>query len=137
MSEPRQYDVFLSYSSHDQPWVREFTSALREEGVKGWFDAHDIKPGDRWQDRVEEALRGSRTLVMVLTSDSVNRPWTFFELGAAVADGKRIVPVLAENVEISELPPLVRQYQFVREQSPQDAARKVAEAVHHVELADV
>lgn len=134
MSE-RHYDVFLSYSAHDRPWVREFASALRAAGVKGWFDAHEIKPGDRWQDRVEEALRQSRTLVMVLTADSVSRPWTFFELGAAVADGKRIVPVLTEDVEISELPSLVRQYQFVREHSPEEAARKVAQAVHDVAIA--
>jgi hypothetical protein len=135
MSE-RHYDVFLSYSAHDRPWVRQFASALRAAGVKGWFDASDIKPGDRWQDRVEEALRQSRTLVMVLTADSVSRPWTFFELGAAVADGKRIVPVIAEDFDISALPPLVRQYQFVREHSPEDAARKVAQAVSEAAIPD-
>lgn len=129
MPETHQYDVFLSYSSHDQPWVREFASALREAGVKGWFDAHDLLPGERWRDRIEQALRQSRILVMVLTADSVTRPWTFFELGAAVADKKRIVPVLAEGVDISELPPLVRLYQFVHEPSPREAAKRVAEAV--------
>lgn len=135
MADPQHYDVFLSYTAHDVPWVQAFASALRRSGVKG-FDAHEIKPGDRWQNRVEEALRESRTLVMVLTSDSVSRPWTFFELGAAIADGKRIVPVLAGDFDESNLPALVRQYQFVREPSPEEAARKVAEAVNDFAVAE-
>lgn len=125
----RAYDVFLSYSSASQPWVRKFTQALTASGITTWFDAHEILPGDRWQDQIEKALRQSRVLVMVLTLESVQRPWTFFELGAALADGKRIVPVLSEGVEPGDIPALVRQFQFVREKSPEAAAKRVAEAV--------
>jgi hypothetical protein len=123
------YDVFLSYSSASQPWVREFTDALTASGITGWFDAHDILPGDRWQEQIEKALRQSRVLIMVLTPESIQRPWTFFELGAALADKKRIVPVLSEGVDPADIPAVVRQFQFVREQSPEAAAKRVAEAV--------
>src|SRR5947209_17176932 len=86
--EPRRgtYDVFLSYSSASQPWVRKFTDALTASGITAWFDAHEILPGERWQDQIEKALRQSRVLIMVLTPESIQRPWTFFELGAALAD---------------------------------------------------
>lgn len=66
---------------------------------------------------------------MVLTPESVQRPWTFFELGAALADKKRIVPVLSDDVDPAEIPAIVRQFQFVREKSPEAAAKRVAEAV--------
>ncbi len=128
-SKHRSYDIFLSYSSASQPWVREFTEALTAAGVSTWFDAHDILPGDRWQAQIEKALRQSRVLIMVLTPESVQRPWTFFELGAALAGGKRIVPVLSDDVDPADIPPVVRQFQFVREKSPEAAARRVAEAV--------
>jgi len=36
---------------------------------------------------------------------------------------------LSEGVEIADVPLLVRQFQFVREKSPQMAAKRVAEAV--------
>ncbi len=125
----RPYDVFLSYSSASQPWVRKFTDALTASGITTWFDAHEILPGDRWQDKIEKALRQSRVLIMVITPESVQRPWTFFELGAALADGKRIVPVLSEGVDPGDIPALVRQFQFVREKTPEAAAKRVAEAV--------
>ena len=53
----RSYDVFLSYSSASQPWVRKFTDALTASGVSAWFDAHEILPGERWQAQIERALR--------------------------------------------------------------------------------
>lgn len=128
-SKPRRYDVFLSYSSASLPWVRRFTEALTESGITAWFDAHEILPGERWRDQIEKALRQSRVLIMVLTPESIQRPWTFFELGAALADKKRIVPVLSEEVALADIPTVVRQFQFVREKSPELAAKRVAEAV--------
>lgn len=125
----RTYDVFLSYSSASQPWVREFTEALTKSGISAWFDAHDILPGERWQAQIEKALRQSRVLIMVLTPESLQRPWTFFELGAALAGEKRIVPVLSGDVDPADIPAVVRQFQFVREKSPEAAAKRVAEAV--------
>jgi hypothetical protein len=127
----RSYDVFLSYSSASQPWVRKFTDALTASGVSAWFDAHEILPGERWQAQIEKALRQSRVLILVLSPESVQRPWTFFELGAALADGKRIVPVLSDDVDPADIPAVVRQFQFVREKSPEAAAKRVAEAVMH------
>jgi len=129
--EPKQrpYDVFLSYSSASEPWVRKFTAALTATGISAWFDAHEILPGERWQAQIEKALRQSRVLILVLTPESVQRPWTFFELGAALAGGKRIVPVLSDDVDPADIPAVVRQFQFVREKSPEAAAKRVAEAV--------
>lgn len=136
MTEKRKYDVFLSYSSDDRDWASEIVAALKDSGVSTWFDAHEIVPGDRWQPRLEEALRESRVLILIVSPKSLSRPWTFFEVGAAVADSKRIVPVLADDVDVSNLPPLLQQYQSVKERSPREAARRVAEAVAHASVDD-
>jgi TIR domain len=127
----RTHDVFLSYahSSADQPWVREFQDALAAAGVTTFFDAHEIMAGVRWGDQIAKALRQSRVLIMLLTPESIRSPSTFFELGAALADQKLIVPVLAEGVDPSDVPVFVRQFQSVREKSPEAAAKRVAEAV--------
>ena len=80
-------------------------------------------------DEMEPALRTSRALVVVLTPDSANTPWTLFQLGAAIADYKQIVPVLGEDMTPSELPPFFRKYPFVQDSSPRVAAQKVATAL--------
>lgn len=129
MAEKRDYDIFLSYSSKDKAWVSEFTDALKEAGVKAWFDVSDLTPGERWQDRIQEALRDSRTLVVILSPNNVESPWTFFELGAAVADKKRIIPIIAEDVDPRQLPLLFKQFQFLKESSPREAGKRVAEVL--------
>lgn len=132
MAEKRKYDVFLSYATQDRPWVSEFSAALRHAGVSDWFDAHQLKPGERWQEAIEEALRESKVLVVVVSPHSFQNPWTFFELGAAVGGDKRIIPVIASDVNWNELPPLIKQFQFVREPNPAQAARVVADAIPEI-----
>ncbi|HEX4497655.1 MAG TPA: toll/interleukin-1 receptor domain-containing protein [Thermoanaerobaculia bacterium] len=126
MAEQHSFDVFVSYASSDKPWATEFVSALKEAGVKIWFDKFDLVPGEPWQERIGEALRASRTLVVVLSPHSAESPWTFFELGAAVADHKRIIPVAREDMDWTHLPSPLRHLQILRETSPQEAGRRVA-----------
>lgn len=129
MTDKRRYDVFLSYSFQDQDWVREFESALSESGVEVFFDATQLAPGDRWQERIEEALRESSTLVVVVSPSTFRSTWTFFELGAALAGNKRIIPIVTEAVDVTEIPPLLMQFQFLRESSPRAAGIRVAEVL--------
>lgn len=132
MAENRKYDVFLSYANEDRLWVDEFSSALRRAGVNDWFDAHQLRPGEHLQQAVEQALRASKVLVLMVSPHRFRSPWTYFELGAAVADHKRIIPVIVSDIDWSELPPLVRQLQFVREKSATQAAKVVAEAIPEI-----
>lgn len=129
MPEESNYDVFLSYSHKDQPWVSQFVSSLSKAGVKPWFDKAELSLGDHWRDRIEEALRKSRVVVVLVSPNNIESRWTFFELGAAIADGKRIIPIVTQDMDLKKLPLLLRQYHFLTEPSPQEAARKVAEVV--------
>jgi hypothetical protein len=125
----KHYDVFLSYSHKDKTWVSEFVSTLKTGGVKAWFDPADLVPGDRWQEKIQEALRESGTLIIIISPNSINSPWTFFELGAAIADKKRIIPILLEEVDLSRVPVPIRQFQILKEPSPQKAGKRVAEVI--------
>lgn len=129
MADKKKYDVFLSYSVKDKDWVQAFSSALKKSGVETWFDAAGLTPGERWRDRVEDALRESRSLIAIVSPNSIHSPWTFFEIGAAVADHKRIIPVLTEGVDWTDLPSPLTQFQGLKESGPEDAARKVAAAL--------
>jgi len=130
MTERSDYDVFISHSSKDLPWALEFASALKESGVKAWLDETDVAPGDDWQERFQDALRASRVLVVIILSESnLDDPWTLFQLGAAVAGEKRIVPVVAGEVPSERLPPVLRRYQVLREPSPQEAGKRIARVV--------
>ncbi len=129
MSENRQYRVFLSYSDQDREWVSQFVSALREAGIAALFDVSDIPVGERWDLEIQKALRESSTLIVILSQGSLKNPNIFFELGAAVAGEKRVIPILIGDVDVREIPLNLARIQLLRQPSPTEAAKRVAAAL--------
>jgi nucleoside 2-deoxyribosyltransferase len=126
MSNERDFDVFLSYSGEGRPWAREFANALRSEGIRAWHDEEEITFGDKWVEKMESALRHSPAVVFIITPASLDSPWTFFEIGAAIAGEKRIIPIIIDDIAPEALPRSLRQYQFLRETAPSRAAELIA-----------
>jgi hypothetical protein len=124
----KKYDVYISYARKDEAWVKQFASALKEAGANVWSD-QELEPGERWQESLEAALRESNTLVVVLSPESVESRWTYAELGAAVAGGKKIIPVINQEVDLARAPMLLRKYTALREPSPEKAGKRVAQVI--------
>ena len=97
----RSPQIFLSYSHKDKQWVDIFVRKLKSAGVNIWFDENEIKPGDTWREKLEEGLRLSDSIIMILSPESVSSSNLSFELGAALGMGKKPVylrKVLYETV---------------------------------------
>jgi hypothetical protein len=125
----KQYVVFLSYSYQDRAWVSQFTEALTAAGIHNWFDIGHILPGENWQEKLEEALREAEIMIIFLSEDSVQSPNVLFELGAAVAGEKKIIPVLIVDNEPQTIPAPVSQLVYLRANSPTEAGKRVAEII--------
>jgi TIR domain len=121
--------VFLSYSHEDHVWAKEFAEALKEQGLAIWFDEWELKPGDKTADAMEKALRESQALIFLLGPKSLDKPSLFFEIGAALALKKRIIPVLSEGVERSKMPGVLLHRPHVVRKDPEETALEVARAV--------
>ncbi len=89
------YRVFISHAWADL-WVgQQLDRRIREDaGAETFLDAFDIVKGDDFEDRIFAELRSMNELVVLLTPWSVNRHWLWVEIGAARANGCRIVPIL-------------------------------------------
>jgi ABC-type branched-subunit amino acid transport system substrate-binding protein len=122
-------DVFLSSTDEDKPWAEAFAQALRRQGLSLWFDQWDLKPGDKLNEALDAALRDSETVVLLLGPKSVDRPSLFFELGAALALNKRVIPIVSEGVERSKIPVPFLHVRYLVKKDPQETADEVARAV--------
>ena len=81
MSEPFQYDIFLSHSSKDKPVVRDIAERLKKDGLRVWFDEWDIRPGDSIPAKIEEGLERSRVLVLCMSANAFGSDWAQLESG--------------------------------------------------------
>lgn len=129
MSERKPHDVFVSYAHKDRSWATAFTAALRRKSVGGIFDGVDLGTGASFSDELESALRESRVLIPILSAESDTSPWVLFEIGAAVAGHKQIIPVMADRQTQETVPAFLERYCFVAEPDPELAARRVARAI--------
>lgn len=115
-------NVFISYSHEDAEWAEAFARALEERGVSVWFDMFNISAGETISQRVEEGLRSSDLVVALVNTHSLHHPAFFFELGAAVALGKRLVGIVPKDMDPTLLPHSLRTRRYLPKDSPQETA---------------
>jgi WD40 repeat protein len=105
--KPFAYDVFLCHSPLDKPAVRALAQRLKDDGLRVWFDDWEIEPGQRRARKVQQGLRQSRTLVLVLSANAFGPDWEVLERQTALfrdpASGeRRFLPLRLDDAEIKE-----------------------------------
>jgi CheY-like chemotaxis protein len=107
-----QYDVFISYSHHDEEWVHGWLlPQLDSCGINTCIDIRDFEPGAPSLLEMEHAVQKSRRVLLVLTPNYVASEWTEFENILAqtldpAARQRRVLPLLLNKD--TELPLRIR-----------------------------
>jgi hypothetical protein len=127
MSEPKR--VFLSYSRVDGEFASALAAQLGKLGVRPWLDEKELKPGDTWADQIKAALRSSDAVVMVAGAGKPS-PTALVEVGAALSQGIKVIPVLIDaEAEVGSIFSDRPHVQAIRESKVEEAAREIAEIV--------
>src|SRR5216684_1674361 len=98
MKNPQVFIASSASSEEEREWVQTFVNTLTSHGVSVWWPESQLAPGEPWEDAIAKALRQSDTIALIVTPDSLHRPNIFFEFGAAVGMGKRVLPILSEEM---------------------------------------
>jgi len=100
--------VFLSHASEDKErFVLGFATKLRDSGVDVWLDKWEMLPGDSLVEKIfEEGLKKAQAVIIILSLNSVNKPWVKEELNISVVNkiskGTKIIPVVIDHCEVPE-----------------------------------
>lgn len=82
----REYDVFISHASDDkEDIVKDLAEALREVGLRVWYDDFELKIGDSLRQKIDRGLANSRVGLVVLSRSFVNKGWANYELDGIVS----------------------------------------------------
>ncbi len=103
----RQYDVFISHASEDKDEVvRPLANALRDEGLKVWYDEFELQIGDSLRRKIDKGLANSRFGIVVLSKDFIRKGWTNYELDGIISKsigGEQIVLPIWHNITKQEV----------------------------------
>lgn len=125
----RRFDVFISHSHQDREWASQLADALKQRGLSVWFDDAQIKLGENWGRAVYEGLTRSSNIVFIVGPGAANSNNLAFELGMALGSGKRIIPVVAKDLPLAEIPGPIRLRRFLQANNPAKTAEEIAKTV--------
>jgi hypothetical protein len=104
----KYHGIFLSHTGVDKPFVRRLREDLLERGVpRVWLDEAEIDIGDSLIAKIDEGMKLSRYIAVVLSKKSIDAPWVKKELDLAmnreITSGEVVVlPLLYEECELPE-----------------------------------
>jgi hypothetical protein len=124
--------IFISHASEDGAIANLIEQSIlkRHPGVFDVFNTSDettLTPGCHWKDKITDAVKGSLLMCVLLTEDSNQKPWVYWEAGGAYHLGVKVMPLVGPDLPISELQVLFSDIQAVRLLSKEHLCRMMKE----------
>ncbi len=126
------YDLFISYSRRDKPFVQNLHLALAATGQDIWVDWDDIPPVADWRQEIYRGIEAANNFIFIISPHSTASAVCGEELEHALKHGKRLIPIVWQEVSYeavhSELAKL--NWIFFREEdSFEEAMQKLLRAI--------
>ena len=116
-------DIFISYSRRDIDFVRHLFDQLQERDHESWVDWQDILPTADWLAEIYQGIEAADSFLFVISPDSVVSEFCTLEIEHAVKHNKRLIPVVWEDVEDSQVHAsmVARNWIFLRQEDDFEA----------------
>lgn len=130
-------DIFISFI-HEENKIAEAVQAFLHEKVEIQSDvflASDmwaIYAGEDWLKRIKEELASAKVVLLMVSKESVSRPWVNFEAGAAWLADKIIIPVCFGGLRMEGLPKPYSNFQGLSLEDDYGPYYLVTSLYHHL-----
>lgn len=104
MSAPAESHVYISYNTRDLPFVENLYDRLSQAGLNPWLDRRALVAGDKWRERIAEAVATAYAVVVVLSPNAAASEYVRADIDNARKVGLRIIPVLMADVAPDDNP---------------------------------
>jgi len=111
-------EVFVSYGREDLPFVRKLVDYLKNGlGIKTWFDKDNLLPGVRWEEVIEDEIRQTKVLLLILSREPNERRGYFQKEQHDAMDAAKYIPsgqifIIPTMLGECDIPRHLRQYQI-------------------------
>ena len=136
--------VFISYAKKDYiaadgsavpgNFVDQVIDALNQAGITYWLDREQLAGGETYAARIARNIKDCDVFLFLSTEAANASEWTRREIGTAVTEGKRIIPVRLDNSPYDDAVNLYLssiQYIDAKELGRKEALRRIVEQVKH------
>lgn len=91
--------IFISYSPKDTRILADMRKQLLNAGFKPWIDPSP-RPGADWRFAIDDAIRASDALIIIVTPASAESVYVTYEWALALALGIPVIPVIFKQAQM-------------------------------------
>ena len=110
--EPNNGHVFVSYARKDQEFVDDLVAAFERHEESTWLDRERIPDATKWMEQIRYAIVDARACVFVISEHAVDSEIWNAELSEGLKHGKRLLPVIIDDVCATRVPSVLRDLQW-------------------------
>lgn len=88
--------IFISYAHNDASMAKRITKFLQDEGFDVWIDYNDIRAGEKFNDKIAQAIYDSSLFISLVSSVYLTKPFCGEEITYAHNHQKNCMPVYIE-----------------------------------------
>ncbi len=108
--------VFVSYKREQIEFAQPLESKLKEAGFDVWMD-RDIPAGTEWRNTIDEEIRKSIALIVIMTPEAKESEYVTYEWAFAYGAGVRVIPLI--HIRPEALHPRLTTLQYIHSSDPQ------------------
>lgn len=86
--------IFFSHTSRDAGWCNRLAAEAKAFGITPYLAEHDVEPGTDLAAKIQNAIRRSAAVLVLLTDNSADSAYVHQEVGYAHAQGKLVIPLV-------------------------------------------
>jgi hypothetical protein len=100
------FNIFISHDSKDETVAVELKSFLENIFLNStvYVSGRDLQGGQTWIENIKLSLKNSQVIISIITKESINNNWIYFETGAGFTDDKSI-PLITDGLKFGDLKP--------------------------------
>lgn len=123
-------ELFLSHATVDRHLVETIQARLTPLGVSVYATEHDGQAGVNVHSKIQEAIKRSDLMVVLLTKPGDSSRYVHQEIGYAKRDAKLIIPLVTSDVSRSDLGMLEgTEYIVVDDADPAKALQQLSQRI--------
>src|SRR5690349_846074 len=105
--------LFISYSRKDIESARKLTEAFKGQDLDYWIDWEGIPPTVDWWKEIEKGIEEADAFLFLISPHSVISKVCQQELEHATRNGKRLIPLVVQDVKAGESPSVLRSLNWI------------------------
>lgn len=92
--------VFISYKHENESFIKALKEHIQSAGFDVWIDKDLLRAGEDWRQEIDNAIKASFCLVVVMSPGAFESQYVTYEWAYALGIGLRVLPLVVTSTQL-------------------------------------